>query len=337
MTSLSALIVGHQHTPYSNAEKKEIKKELTQLYTVEKKTSKEIAIEAKVSKSTINSLLNKVGIPCRTPAEFLPTFHEKQENKRAIHLDPSPELAYLIGAKLGDGYVRYHYSYEFGLKVKDKDFAEQFFLCLKFIAPQHNIRFKPFQNRWRVDTASKRLYNFFSSTIPDDYTEIIDKYPAEFIRGLSDAEGGSYFTSNGKYRYAHVKIFNTDRHLLEFTNKLLITHYKIRSTIRISHIIPETNNICFLLEITNIIDLIAFEKNIGFSIQRKQNRLKINKAVYDKMILREELYNKTIELHNAGLGRRRIARILKISPACAFCWYTNKQKPLILQMKNREV
>jgi intein-encoded DNA endonuclease-like protein len=195
-------------------------------------------------------------------------------------LEPSEELAYVIGVKVGDGYVarrrRAVKSYNrvrIGLKVKDGEFAAEFGQCLAKVLGRRQI--KP---RYRSDVGK---YELLKKPVDLDrlkkYIEHCERCMEAFLRGFVDSEG---HVSKSGYIY----ILNTDYKLLEYVKDLLKrlgiestgpwpkrlqgkTFYDPKRMKRYT-----CKKECFHIYIragSNI----NFYKNIGFTIRRKQKRL----------------------------------------------------------------
>jgi intein-encoded DNA endonuclease-like protein len=80
----------------------------------------------RISKSSVSEWLHGIHSPYN--GRYIPSIE---------FLRPSEELAYVIGVKVGDGYtykrrraVKSYNSVRIGLKVKDREFAEEFGRCL---------------------------------------------------------------------------------------------------------------------------------------------------------------------------------------------------------------
>jgi hypothetical protein len=94
-------------------------------------------------------------------------------------LEPPPELAYVIGGRIGDGYaverrhVRRDRSYSdfvIGLRVKDKEFAEETARCLATVLGRESI--KPWVDRSQEDMSSKLHLGRFTSSLKTPLTSI---------------------------------------------------------------------------------------------------------------------------------------------------------------------
>jgi intein-encoded DNA endonuclease-like protein len=205
-------------------------------------------------------------------------------------LRPCEELAYIIGAKLGDGYaykrghaIRSYNDVIIGLKVKDREFAVEFGRCLAKVLGRQPIRprYNKSSERYTVEAKSQTVYELLKKPVDLDrlkpYIEHCERCVAAFIRGFADSEGS--VSEEG-----YIRIHNTDYRLLEYVKDLL-KRFGIESTG------PKPNRLqgktffdhkkmkrytykkeCFHIYIragSNV----NFYKNIGFTIERKQKRL----------------------------------------------------------------
>jgi intein-encoded DNA endonuclease-like protein len=233
----------------------------------------------KISKSSVSEWLNGIHNPYN--GRHIPSIE---------FLEPSMELAYVIGAKLGDGYatrrrriIKGYNDVTIGLKVKDRDFAEEFGRCLEKVLGRRPIklRYRNDVGKYVVEIWSQTLYELLKKPVDLDklkkYIEHCEKCMAAFIRGFADSEG--YVNKRGV-----IYISNTDYELLEYVKDLLKrlgiestgpwpkrlqgkTFYDPKRMKRYTY-----KKECFHIYIgagSNI----NFYKNIGFTIRRKQRRL----------------------------------------------------------------
>ena len=89
-------------------------------------------------------------------------------------LRPSKELAYVIGAKLGDGYttkrrrrVKSYNDVRIGLEVKDREFADEFARCLAKVLGRSpkNPRYRKSPKRYVVEVRSQTLYQLLKKPV----------------------------------------------------------------------------------------------------------------------------------------------------------------------------
>jgi intein-encoded DNA endonuclease-like protein len=198
-------------------------------------------------------------------------------------LEPSEDLANIIGVVLGDGYTREKGDRcVIGLKAKDKEFVEKFSRCLANILGRKPIRPRKEARRYVIEITSKTLYELLKKPVDlkriRRYVEHCPKCAAAFLRGLFDSEGHVH---KAGYIYLH----NTNYEVLVYAQRLLWRYFGIESTGPWPHKQKgttmhdprtgkqyKTNEDCYYLYI-RAESLPKFYRNIGFTISRKQKRL----------------------------------------------------------------
>jgi intein-encoded DNA endonuclease-like protein len=205
-------------------------------------------------------------------------------------LEPSEELAYVIGVKVGDGYayrrrrtIRGYNDVWIGLKAKDKEFVEEFARCLAKVLGRRQIRprFRDDVGKYVVKVRSQTLYELLRKPVDlkrlKKYIEHCERCVAAFIRGFADSEGS--VRKDGS-----VTIYNTDLRLLTYVKDLL-RRLSIESTgpilstrrgtvtqdPRTGRKYPRKKD-CYHIYIRTS-SYTNFYKYIGFTIKRKQQRL----------------------------------------------------------------
>ncbi|MEM2280338.1 MAG: LAGLIDADG family homing endonuclease [Nitrososphaerota archaeon] len=118
-------------------------------------------------------------------------------------LKPSKELAYIIGVVAGDGYVRrrqrprksYHKVF-IGLKVKDREFAEEFARCLGTVLgrePPKPANPRSSGGRFVVELRCQALYQLLRKPLDMEklkaFIEDDIECKSAFLRGFFDSEG----------------------------------------------------------------------------------------------------------------------------------------------------
>ena len=199
---------------------------------------------------------------------------------RIPNLCPSPELSYLLGVYYGDGYAsrvrrrRGGSVYLFGLEAKDKDFVEELNRSLlKLLGRKYPIK-KRRENRYVVRVPNKTLYEFLKSS--KGHQPIIENSPADFLRGFFDSEGTIH-----RCKVWLLGVYNTNFEILEYVADLLARHFSIDTHLKLSskggkrypHSFESRKN-CYLLVTYKRENLVKFYREIGFSIARKQRRLR---------------------------------------------------------------
>jgi intein-encoded DNA endonuclease-like protein len=194
------------------------------------------------------------------------------------NLSPSPALSYFTGAFVGDGALirSASYHYELRLRVRDHEFAEKVCDCLSaFLGKRKEVKLDK-EGFFEVRTWSGLLYEYAST--PNVYYRVAQKFPADFIRGLADAEGSSAASvsrSTNPRLGSYIVLVNTNLDLLFFVRKLLRINFRIRSTILLG---KKRHNMwskvsCYYLKIGRRKDQWHFAKHIGFGIERKQSKM----------------------------------------------------------------
>jgi len=226
-------------------------------------------------------------------SEWLRGIHSPYNGRRIPSLEmlePSEELAYVVGVVLGDGYVgkksRVRKGYNdvmIDLEAKDREFVEEFGRCLAKVLGRRPIRprYVKSSGRYVVEVRSQTLYELLRKPVDlkrlKKYFEHCERCVAAFLRGFADSEG-----SVDKRGYIY--IYNTDLRLLIYINELLrrlgieLTGPRIsfqRGTVIHD---PSTGKQymakkdCYYIYIRASSNA-NFYKYIGFTIKRKQQRL----------------------------------------------------------------
>jgi intein-encoded DNA endonuclease-like protein len=233
----------------------------------------------KISKSSVSEWLNGIHNPYN--GRYIPSIE---------FLEPCEELAYVVGVKIGDGYatrrrrtVKSYNRVRIGLKVKDREFAEEFGRCLVEVLGRRPIkpRYRNDVGKYVVEVYSQTLYELLKKPVELErlkkYIEHCERCVAAFIRGFADSEGS--VSEEG-----YIRIHNTDYRLLEYVKELLKrlgiestgpwhkrqqgkTFYDPKTMKRYRH-----NNEVYYIYIREDSN-INFYKNIGFTIGRKQRHL----------------------------------------------------------------
>ena len=141
---------------------------------------------------------------------------------RIMELVPSPELAYVMGAVLGDGSV---FSTKITLKAKDIDFVAEFAHNLSVVL-QRPVKVSRYRGFYVCQSRSKPLSGLLRKPAKIDklrkYVEHCERCMAAFIRSFADSEAS--FDAGG-----WLQIFNTDLQLLLYV-KILLAKLSIDST-----------------------------------------------------------------------------------------------------------
>lgn len=232
-----------------------------------------------VSKSTISYWVRYIHTP------YGNGLGRPKEDQRLNKLRIGSELAYVIGATLGDGCLSYdkkNYLYAITLIVKDLDFAEEFarFLAVALGKEKpYRPRWDKSHNRWYIRAHSKKLYGLLCGKDVNKvrpYVGHCDECISAFIRGLADAEGA--VDKRGR-----IHIANTYRALIEYVAGLLARlgiharidekRWKERMFVIEGRVATRRRTTFYILEISRRNDVVRFRELVGFAIARKQERL----------------------------------------------------------------
>ncbi|MCS7133008.1 MAG: hypothetical protein NZ918_04760 [Aigarchaeota archaeon] len=215
------------------------------------------------------------------------------EDQRVRRLRPCPELAYVIGSGLGDGYVKFvkeSYRYLAVLAVKDYDYAAEFGRCAAVAlgrSEPYRPRWDKDLRRWVVVFDSKELYDLLRKPIDIErirpFVEHCDKCMAAFIRGFADAEGS---VCKDKENLGHILIANTDLELLSYVQRLLEKlgiHSKIYPRRKEKFFVingkkyRRRKTVIYTLKIYRKGDKMRFRELVNFAIARKGRVLELLK------------------------------------------------------------
>ncbi|MEM1979893.1 MAG: LAGLIDADG family homing endonuclease [Candidatus Caldarchaeum sp.] len=136
-------------------------------------------------------------------------------------LMPSEDLAFVIGAVIGDGTTKRTKSGDFVMmfRVKDKEFAEEFSKRIANVLGRQALKPRVLKDgRWAIEIKSKILYELLKKPIDIErirpFVEHCEKCVGAFIRGFFDAEG--IVRKDGT-----MTVVNTDFNLLLYVRDLL--------------------------------------------------------------------------------------------------------------------
>lgn len=212
---------------------------------------------------------------------------EKQLCTREI----TPDLAYVYGVALGDGYVgnQGNRMYTIELRTVDKDFADYFQCCLERWSGLKCYRyyFKKYCTSISKKTSkvhfvrlqSKQAVKFVQNLSAENITGILIK---PFLQGLYDSEGCVVYYP--KYNQKGVHFYNTDFHLVLLVKNLLeklgiqgaiISKQKLYAKKSVDG--AKTYNSkpwLYTLSLNKKEDIEKFYMRVGLNIQRKQKTLK---------------------------------------------------------------
>jgi len=208
-------------------------------------------------------------------------YHPQGKFLSINHNKLSNELAYVLGAVEGDGYLGFG---KFrgritkgciGLEVKDKDFA----LCFKDNLEKWSGLSVSFRKRNNTDRFVSTLFSLRAAQFINKYNinslvKANSKLKSNFLRGLFDSEGNVSGSNldRPKISTRFIGFFNTNLKLIYLVKKLLES-----LGIEIQNIDKRIggfkNSLCYRLRIGGKENLKRFRDKIGFSIKRKNKKL----------------------------------------------------------------
>jgi len=227
-----------------------------------------------------------IHVPRGTVANWILGRHNPARRlHRAFTPDASPELAYVIGAVLGDGYTtRDRGRAIVGFTNKDVDLLKHFQCALSEALGAPSVGRITSGTRFgtmKVTVGCTILALLLERPLAE-LVSFIDAYPADFIRGFFDAEGTAVvFVSESRLQVA-VTVSNSNREILQYISCLLEKKFGSFSTLRIARN-PGTYVIrgqpvifkrpVFRLSILRIRDVEQYAKLINFASIPKRQRL----------------------------------------------------------------
>ena len=198
-----------------------------------------------------------------------------------VDIRRSNEIAYLAGVYMGDGTRR---GTCFRVKSADIDFLEYIIHQIKLVLkPQPNPVIRKDENWYRIEVGAYNLWPLLYS-----WRKWLKEKPENFIKGLLDSDGGVsvaiYYNSSIKYYFrAEVYLVNTKYFLLKEISRALknmnienyvMIHQKKGSVGVIKEKYFKRRKNVYKLRIRRIEAIKNYADKIGFTIYRKQERLK---------------------------------------------------------------
>ena len=197
------------------------------------------------------------------------------------YLEPTPELAYVIGVVCGDGTVRKSRK-RIKLEAKDIEFIEEFARCIAHVLRREPPRPKPTaRGKHYVSVESKVLSGLLQKPIDINkirkFIEYRDDCKRSFLKGFFDSEG--HVSKDGG-----IDCTNTDLRLLMYVQKLLDDlgvettgpHLcRRKGTLFFSKITGKTHVLrkdIHRLYVRRYCNL-TYYRRVGFNIRRKKQRV----------------------------------------------------------------
>lgn len=284
--------------------------------------------------------------------------HLKQRKQKQIgnfkkyqKIDP---LGYIIGTIPTDAFFGFSSKkdcYVYAISAKDKDFIETVIGCIDRI-----FDFRPNLNKqrnlWRIQIGRKQIEFFVRFIEKENGTQWVfnknvlnskDNFRRSLLMAVCDAEG--CITNSGSQANIisrRLTITNSSLLLLNQT-KSLLESFGIRSYIyhhrdpRIACIRGKAYQFkkhIFTLIITGYNNLLRFKNIIGFSIHRKQNRLKeiLNSYKNINRYYCHDDYNLTMEISKYFNNCGDISKLVNIPPHTVRNWVLYNRKPRSIKM-----
>ena len=164
----------------------------------------------------MNEVSRLTGIPKSTLSYWRRNIHKPPHAR--WRPNPCPELAYVIGVQLSDGYVyEKKWKHKNGLDAKDREYVEHYNYCMaRLLGRKRNrIRLRK-DGRWSAEYGSAAFYAWLRQQTLESlrpYIEHCEECIKAFLRGFFDGDG----SNSGKQVFA----CNSDRELLVYVKQLL--------------------------------------------------------------------------------------------------------------------
>jgi DNA endonuclease related to intein-encoded endonucleases len=213
------------------------------------------------SKLSIANMAQFLGVPYSTLYHWFKKYDIPRRSKsQAIEcnlpepkLDPSPELSYVLGVLLGDGFVSRRksnhggFGYSIGLHTTNLEFAQCFSNALSSLGLNPKIYFDGYTSsgnpRYYVVAFSKKFYDWYRSLKPTDILKLLTntKCKLEFIRGFYESEGCYW-------RKKMLFFANTNLQVIELVQRLL-SEFNFKTKVYVKMPKNPSQKPCYRLEI----------------------------------------------------------------------------------------
>lgn len=237
----------------------------------------------KLSLSTISYWVRSIHSPLNGGMRRFPSIE---------FLKPCEELSYIIGVGFGDGTAlrikhKRGYEHRIALSANDKEFVEEFAKCIAVVLGREPPKsyYVQLRRRYYTKVNDRTLFELLHEHQLEKvkpFIEHCEKCKAKFLRGLFDSEGCISKTIEEK---VVLKMYNTDHKLLLYVQQLLAslgiestgphlgtkkgTYFRCPKT---GKVYRRRKDVYYLRIRTQ--SLLDFYRKVGFTIRRKQEKLK---------------------------------------------------------------
>jgi len=233
-----------------------------------------------------------LGIPIQTIYDWK---HGRMTPLAKWTAKPCIELAYVIGAIHGDGSVSKNETrgqYIIILATIDKEFAETFSRAMSRLldVSYHKSYWSKRDKAWCAAYDSKAFYLWYKEAEREglegfkEYIEYNKETVRYYLRGLFDSEGNNY-------RNKLIRLYNTNKGLLEYVQYLLEKYFNVKATE--PYLVHKTGSTKVIkgvkyirkhdfyeIAINRKQHIHNFLREVGFSIARRQLGLKKDEKVF---------------------------------------------------------
>lgn len=229
---------------------------------------------------------------------FLQRFNDKFIFSDILTENKLEKIAYILGVVKSDGHISSQHSIR--LITKDGDFAESFKRAFEELLNKNLYPVRMYRGFYFWEICSKKFALFLKSLQIETFL-INEKMKGNFLKGFFDGEGSINFSGSGRKVHREISCVNKNETLIHLISNYL-TELSIENRIR--KILGSGFNpkgIYYLVLVYGKQNILNFYKKIGFSINRKQNKLvsALNSYVERECINPSSSLNRTI--HNSEL------------------------------------
>lgn len=162
-------------------------------------------------------------------AKSHPNWNRSQGPRIFPDLNPSEDLAYILGVLKGDGYVTKNgYQYNVCLQSISKNFVSSFETSLKNIGLHPCKIYHDRRGIYHSVACSLQFVEFYKNLSMSRLKELIAGYHSHFIKGLYESEGTLFI--RGQTANFELNIANSNLELLKIVSRYLF-YKNIRNSI----------------------------------------------------------------------------------------------------------